>query len=299
MSSTLNQNLSDSELLVLEAFTSGGQQYATVYQEILNLITPERAPDEKFSVHAQANGVIQEVAEGAAFPDTPVVEIGSKTITNRIFKHQVSLTKEMREFDNYGVVMAEASKTGYNGRVIQDQIGADLFNNAEGTTTTWDGLSLANSAHLIGVTGLTQSNVVTGGFSTTSVNSCLTRLMQQKDQSNITTNYQGRYLVVPPALNEDAYQLINSTDDPSTANRAINWNGFRKLQLVVWPLLTSSTDYHVLADKMFHRLMYGFWIDPAVDVTRDPVTGNTLYQYQFDANAGAVDYLGYIFGNAA
>lgn len=299
MSSNLTQNLSDSELLVLEAFNSGGKQYATVFQEVFNMFKPERAPDEKFSVHSQSNGVMQEVAEGAAFPDTPVVEIGSKTIVNKIFKHQVSLTKEMREFDNYGVVMAEATKTAYNGRVMQDQIGADIFNNAEGSSTTWDGLSLANANHLIGVTGQTQSNVVTGAFSTTSVNSCLTRLMQQKDQSGITTNYQGRYLIVPPALNEDAYQLINSTDDPSTANRAINWNGFRKLQAVVWPLLTSSVDYHVLADKMFHRLMYGFWIDPTVDVVRDPVTGNTLYQYQFDANAGAVDYLGYIFGNNA
>jgi len=292
-------NLSDANLLVFEAFGAGAKTYNPVGTEIFTQVTPDRIA-EKWSVHA-ADGSIPAVADGAAFPSTNVEELGSITVNNQTYKREIPLTKRMKEYDNYGVVVEQAQRLGYGAMVQMDQTMADIMDNIEGTTTCWDGLSLANAAHLIGNTGSTQSNVTTGAFGKDNLNSCLVQLARQLNHGGIASplSQVGITVVVPPDLRMDAYELIGSPDDPETADRSINYINRMNIRFVSWDLLTTTTDYHVVADKMFSRLRYGVWSPPAMDYVRDTNTGNYLYQVEFDCAAGAPDYLGYVFGNAA
>lgn len=294
---TTGLNQSDVNLLVYEAFNAGWQTYVPEGPKIFTRMKPERI-DEKFSVHA-VGGDIPQVAEGAAYPTSDVSEVGSKSFSHQTYKKAIPFTRLMKEYDSYGVVLDQAKRLGYHGVIAMDRAQADVLNNAEGTSTTWDGLALASTAHLIGDTGQVQSNQVTGAFSKANVNSCLVRLARQKDHDNVEMPLMAANLVVPPELQMDAFELLGSPDDPETANRSINYIAGKKIRLIVWQLLTSTTDYHVIADKMFNRLRYGVWLEPQIQFVRDYETGGYQYQIDFDCRAVAPDYLGYVHGNAA
>lgn len=292
---TLNQ--SSANKLVLEAFSSGWETYEVQGTKFFNKKSPERF-DEKFSVTA-ADGGFQTVAPGAAYPSVNVEEVGSKTISQKAYKKEIPVDFLMKRFDNYGVVIEEATKHGYRAKQVMDQVMADVLNNGEGTTTTWDGLSLANASHLIGNTGTTQTNIVTGALAEATVNSAHVALQTQKDHGGQVMPTVGSYLVVPPALQMTAYKLLNSVTAPETADRATGFLNTLGMELVTWALLDDSVDSWLIADKMFNRLEYLVSVEPTVIYREDSATGNGLYQIEFACAAGAPDYLGTVFLNAA
>jgi hypothetical protein len=285
--------------LVLEAFDSGWRTYEIVGTRFFNKKTPERY-EEKFSVTA-SDGDISSVSPGASFPSVDISEVGTKTITQAAYKKEIPVDFLTKEFDNYGVILREATKHGYRAKQVMDQVMANILLNTEGTSTVWDGLSLANSAHLIGNTGSTQSNITTGAMSEAVVNSADVALGIQKDAGGKVMPTVGRYLVHPKTLAMTVFKLLKSTEGPETANRETGYLNTLGIVPVTWALLDASntTDSHLIADKMFNRLEYLVKVEPRINVVRDTDTGNTLYQVEFACAAGAVDYLGYQFLNAA
>ena len=295
-------NAADANRLVLEAFGSGWESYESQGQKIFHRRDPERK-DEIYSVHA-TDATINTVAEGATFPAVNVEQVGTKTLSQAVYKKEIPVTQLMKRFDNYGVVVEEAMKLGYYAKWTMDDVMASILRNVEGTSTTWDGLSLGNASHLVGNTGTTQSNIVTGSLSKSTLNSAYTALQDQVDHGGAQQPLATKQVVVPPALAMTAFELLGSPSDPETADRSINFINALGMELVVWPLISnnaggSDVDYHIVADKMFHRLQYLVSLEPRVNYVRDQNTGNDLYQIDFACVAGAPDYLGYVFGNQA
>jgi len=291
MSSTaLNQ--SDVNKLVLEAFTSGWRTYEPKYPYIFTEMAPQRK-DEKFSVTA-SGGDITQVAEGAAFPQVNIQEAGTKTISQLEYKEALPVTELLRRFDNYGVITEEAAKQGYRARLTMDRIGANIITNAAGSTTVWDGNPLAYATHSVGVTGTTQSNVVSGALTESTLNTAQIALRKMVDHNGQTMALMPRTLLVPANLAKKAFELTASQGSPESANRNSNFFNTLGLSVVVWELLTSTTQWLLLSDKVFTRLRYLVGIAPKVEYVRRPETGNFEYQLQFDCGAGAADYLGVI-----
>lgn len=291
---TLND--SSANKLVLEAFDSGWKSYETKGTVFFNQQTPERV-DEKFSVTA-ADGSISSVAEGAAYPAVNITEVGSKTLSQLVYKKEIPVTKLMRRFDNYGVVLREAQKLGYRAKYAMDEVMANVLNNWSGTTTCWDGYALGYATHTIGdLPGQTQSNITTGALTATTLNSARTALQKQKDHGGKIMPTTGKFLIVPPDLAMTAFELTVSPDGPETANRKKNFMSRQGFQVVEWPLLTDTADWFLIAEKMFNRLQYLVSIPPSVANVRDDNTGNQLYQIDFACTAGAPDYLGVQVGN--
>lgn len=288
--STTSLNQSDVNKLVLEAFTSGWKNYEPKYQYIFTEMSPQRK-DEKFSVTA-SGGDITQVAEGAAFPQVNIQEAGTKTISQLEYKEALPVTELLRRFDNYGVITEEAAKQGYRARLTMDRIGANLITNAAGTTTVWDGNPLAYATHSVGVTGTTQSNVVSGALTESTLNSAQIALRKMKDHNGQEMALMPRTLLVPANLAKKAFELTASQGSPESANRNSNFFNTLGLNVVVWELLTSTTQWLLLSDKVFTRLRYLVGIPPKVEFVRRPETGNYEYQLQFDCAAGAADYLG-------
>lgn len=283
-------NPSDVNKLVLEAFTSGWMTYEPRYGYIFGEQEPQRV-DEKFSI-TSSGGNIAEVAEGASFPQVNISEAGSKTISQRVFKEGLPVTTLLQRFDNYGVVREEAQKLGYRARLTMDQIGADVLNNAFGSTTTWDGQPLYSASHSVGSTGTTQDNLETGQLTETTMNTAITTLRNMKDQNGQKMALRPRTLVVSPTFQKKAFELTASQGSPETANRYSNFFNTLGLQVIVWELLTDTDAWFLFADKMFTRLRYLVSIPPKIEYVRRPESGNYEYQLEFACNADAVDYLG-------
>ena len=208
------------------------------------------------------------------------------------YKESLPITKLLQRFDNYGVIVEEASKQGYRARLTMDRACANVLNNAAGTSTVWDGHPLAYATHHVGNTGTTQSNVVSGALTESSLNAAQIALRKMVDHNGQEMALMPRTLVVPVNLAKKAFELTASQGSPESANRNSNFLNTLGLQVVVWELLTSTTQWLLLADKVFTRFRLLPSIAPTVEYIRRPETGNHEYQLQFDIAVGVVDYLG-------
>ncbi len=285
-------NPADVDRLVIEAYTSGWQTYTPKYQYIFTDRDPERM-DEKISVSA-SGGDIPQTAQGASFPQVNVAEVGQKTFTQVEYKESIPVTRLLQRFDNYGVVMEEASKQGYRARLTMDRVGANILNNSfsGGSSTVWDGLSIYNASHQVGQTGTTQSNVSSGPLGDVELNTLSTQLRRQQDQNGQDMALLLRLLVVPPELDKKASELCDSVGAPESANRNANYWNTRGLKYLCWELLSSTIAHFLFSDKLFNRFRYFVSIPPTIEYVRIPSNGNYEYQLQFDMTAGAGDYLG-------
>jgi len=286
---TLND--SSANKLVLEAFDSGWKSYIVQGTKFFNKKSPERV-DEKFSVTA-ADGDIPVVAENAAYPAVNIEEVGTKTISQSVYKRELPVSKLMKRFDNYNVVIREAGKLGYRAKYEMDDVMATILNGGFATATTWDGSYLYANAHSVGnLPGQTNDNLTTGALSKTTLNAAIVLLQNMKDHGGKKMPVVGKHLVVPPDLWMEGFELLGSPTDPETADRSINFINSIGMNLVVWPLLTSTTAWFLVGDKMWNRLEYLVAIEPEVNYIRSETNGSYLYQIDFACQAGSPDYLG-------
>lgn len=92
-----------------------------------------------------------------------------------------------------------------------------------------------------------------------------TSLRELRDIMQSTVNEDGQliqippsYLVVPQALQDTAKELMLSEYDPNNANNNINTlaGGMKLLPGGYWNYLGSDTAFFLMADKMYHHLMF-------------------------------------------
>ena len=296
MSNTsMNQN--DVNMLVYEAYDSGFKNYTPRHPYIFKVLSPQRK-DEKISI-TSSGGDIPNVAEGAPFPQVDISEAGSLTASQKVFKEAIPVTTLLQRFDNYGSVIQEASKQGYRANLTMDRQCANLISNgfsgASTPSVTWDGLSLFNSAHLIGSTAFTQSNLISGQLTDSSLNTAVTNLRRMKDHNNQEMALLPRTLLVAPEFAKKAFELTASPGAPESANRNSNYWNTQGLQVVVWELLSTSNSggtWALFADMVFTRLNFFVSIMPRLEYVRVPSTGNYEYQTEFACVPSAADFIG-------
>jgi phage major head subunit gpT-like protein len=293
MAVTYNSYLSEVQLEVAKSFDAGYKGYSSQYEKIFRM-DPNQRFEEKFSVRGGMSADLVDVADGAAYNAQNPKIVGTQTIEQLMYKESVAITKMMKEKDHYGSAFEDAYRLGYYAHLKMDKLATDILVNATGTTVTWDGLSLANASHLVGDTGATQDNTVTGALDLANLETAIQGLRTQVDHNNATMGISPSYLVVPTRNMHEALRLTESPMTPGDANTAKNV--IQPLQVVVWDqLVTTNWEAMLVTDKMFHRLEYQLAYGPEITPDRDTATGNDLIQMDLACNAGAVDYLGTFF----
>ncbi len=175
----------------------------------------------------------------AAADEEAITEQFAKTYTHSAYAKQVPVERELIDDEEYGLLADLGMQLGTTAAYTMENHAASVFRNAFTTALADDGLSLCNSAHLNVDGGNSQSNSGTTAFSMAAVKS--TRTAMRK-----FTNYGGELLAVrpdtlimPPDLEEDAWEVIRSTGRPDTASRADNfYNGM--FRLVVWDFISTG-----------------------------------------------------------
>ena len=283
---------SEVDLLVKKEFLSGYESYTMVGPQVFNLDVPDRL-NEKESV-VTTDGDIDQVAEGAAYPEALIRELGTKTYTSVEYKKKYGITELMDDFSNYGTTMKMMRKAGYRARYKQDKLMKDVLSGGFATNTVWDGDYIFSATHNIGDTGETQSNLLSGALSKTNINNAYVKLRTMKDHENLTMPLSVAYLVVPSALAMSAHEFLLSPDDPTTANRSKNFVNSLNIKIIEWPLLDedSTTAYFMLSEKMWHSLTAYQKAKPTLRMYLDENTGNTYEKVRFVQTQGSTDYLG-------
>jgi len=320
MASIPGNNLNSADKLVLEAFGSGLESYTPKgFSAGFVNKTPERY-DEKFDITA-GGGTVSETTPSGAYTSGDVQSVGSKTMTQRIFKDQIDVTKIMKRFDNYGSVIEEATKKGYYYRIEQDDIMAAVFRNAfistgtHGITIDGTAYPLVGDSQAMGNTGSTQDNKITGGLGADTFDDAFSTLQRMKDHNaKMMPCAMDLKLVVDPYNRRKAKELMGSPNNPEGAERNINVDQ-GAATVVVWELLgndaadcgnddSNNDTYTELKDNWFvvgttilTKLRYLESIPVTMKKIEAQANGNDLYQFDMALVAGAADYLGIVGSN--
>lgn len=296
-------NLAQADLLVKEAFVAGVKGYESQYENVFIIETPKRL-DEKFTI-LKTDSSVQEVADGAAYPTQSINELGMNTITVKVYKSAIPISDLTEAFaeDNYGKISESAKTRGYHFKAKTDALGAAFLNNATSSSAPY-GINVAGTTYsLVGTTqpigdsGATQSNRVSGSLDKTTLNAARVLMRKMKDHDGMIANYQARRLVVPSEEVMNAWQITASSGEPESANRNDNYIKTLGLQIIEWPLLTSTTASFLMAAKDTFG-MKGLRMEvkelPTSRRILSQITGNWQYQFRMILQPGIIDFLGLV-----
>ena len=211
-----------------------------------------------------------------------------------------AITEEAEEDGLYGSLGAKYARALARSMQQTKEIkGANVFNNATGTSVGGDGVSLLNGSHPLGGGGTASNTLATAAdLSETSLETILVQISTAVDDRSIPVALSGRKLAVPPQLVFIAERILKSNLRPGTADNDINAMrnmGMIPEGVVVNQRFTDPDAYFILTDcpdgmKHFVRAP----IKKAVE--GDFETGNLRYKVRERYSFGFTDWRG-VYGS--
>lgn len=237
----------------------------TVHDKIFEMNTTSRAYEKETAASGLSRMVVKGQGDAIKYEDPiPGYDV---TYTPLSYALGRSITKEMFDDDQFGVMKRTARDLATSKIRTKEQFGADFFNygftaGGGGTAafTGGDTLALFSNAHTSTGAGVgTQSNYSTADLDEDSLETALVTMGQTLDNKGQLQMIQPDTLLVPRALEKEAMILLNSGGRVGTANNDVNpYKG--RLKLVVWDWLGtvmggSDTAWFVL-DSNSHFLKW-------------------------------------------
>ena len=205
-----------------------------------------------------------------------------------------AITEEAEEDGLYGSLGAKYARAlARSMQQTKEVKGANVFNNATGTSVGGDGVSLLNGSHPLGGGGTASNTLATAAdLSETSLETLLVQISTAVDDRSIPVALSGRKLAVPPQLVFIAERILKSNLRPGTADNDINAlrnMGMIPEGVVVNQRFTDPDQYFILTDcpdgmKHFVRAP----IKKAVE--GDFETGNLRYKVRERYSFGFTDW---------
>lgn len=230
--------------------TSSFSALPPMWSQIVQRKSSKRAYEE--SRYFTGLGLIPKKPEGTPIAYDDPIQGPVKRWVHDTHALGVRITEEMIEDALYPDIPTEMGQlTKELGRSASETIEVlvhDLYNGT--TKTAGDGNAVFYNTHpKLG--GGTYSNLLTpaADLAAASLRQAIQNLEQTTDDRGKQQQIKPRILLVPPALEWTARELLNSAHDPESANNAINPLQSRSLQLLVDPYLTDEDAWFLLPEK--------------------------------------------------
>ena len=188
----------------------------------------------------------------------------SGTIPYDDFKQQYRISYSHREWvkglkierklvddDLYSIINKRPAQLALVAKRTKEKHAASPFNNAFNTSvfSGGDSLALCDDSHTRVGTTTTNDNAGSTALSATAVEA--TRLLMRgfTDETDNLLVARGDTLLVPPALEEQAWEIVNATGKMDTADNNPNFNK-GKYRIIVWDYLTDSNNWFSSIDPL-------------------------------------------------
>ena len=200
--------------------------------------------------------------------------------------------RKLVDDDLYGVINRRPSRLGRSARRRREKDAASMFNNAFNAGFTFgDGVSLCNSAHPSNNSSATQSNTGTLVLNDVNLETTRRNMIGFQDDRQGIIEVEPDFLLVPLALEQTGWEIINSKGKPDTADNNANFH-MGKYKMLVWPnYLTSSAQWYLMDSLMMKE--YHLWFDritPEFQKDREFDTYNAKYSGYMRYSFGASDW---------
>lgn len=245
--------------------------------------------------------LFQEVPEGTEYSFKRAKQGASKTLTMVKFGLGFSISEETIDDGKFDLVADMTRKLAESARESQEIQAMNVFNNGFGSELAWDGLSVFNTDHLAGPSGLTFRNrlAVDADLSVTALDTALSDFeTQQIGDSGIIKNNPPKILLVHPSQKRYAMELVGSELKADTADN--NMNSFKGdgLQVLSSPHLTDPDAWFLCSapGKSGLRIISRQPIQTKADMQNGFSTDSILYKSRYREKIGVTHAYG-IFGS--
>lgn len=174
---------------------------------------------------------IQSVNKGSglfsSIGETATVPLATPKVTNKqttrilTFAQGIDISKQLFDDNMHGVWADDVKDFAIKAQDTQDFNAFRIFRNGFTTELTADGVAFFSASHTL-IGGGTQSNLVSGALSPTTLNLALVNLLEQKDQSGVIRGSSPATLLVPPAVWKHAREITDSALIADAANNNVN-----------------------------------------------------------------------------
>jgi phage major head subunit gpT-like protein len=209
--------------------------------------------------------------------------------THREWVKGIKIERKLVDDDLYSIINKRPASLALIAKRTQEKHASSVFNNAFNTSVFagGDGLALCAGAHTRIGTTTTQSNTGTTALSATAVEATRLNMRAFTDETDNLLIARGDTLVVPPALEETAWEIVNATGKMDTADNNPNFNK-GKYKVIVWDYLSDSNNWFMLDQRMskmflkwFNRIPTEFNKDKDFDTYIAKWSVYTRYSYGF------------------
>lgn len=228
---------------------SGQEEWRQVVSAVK---TSNRAYEE--NAYYAGLGNLSRKPEGEPIQYDEMVEGPTKRWNHTTYALGVRITEELIEdslYDQIGEMETLSRELGSSARETLNVLTFDMYNNGTATTnhTAGDALALFSGAHTA-LRGGTWSNLLSpaSDLSATSLQSAMQSFETTKDDTGKFQNIKAKWILVHPANEWKARELLQSTYDPESPNNAVNTIKSRNLQLVVSPYYTDQDAFTLIAE---------------------------------------------------
>ena len=211
--------------------------------------------------------------------------------THKEWVKGMKVERKLVDDDLYSIINKRPTTLAMVAKRTQEKHAASLFNNAFGTSifSGGDGLALCSTAHTYvgNPSGATVSNSGTTALSATAVEATRLLMRQYIDETDNLMVAKGDTLLIPPGLEETAWEIVNASGKMDTAENNPNFNK-GKYKIIVWDYLTDSNNWFMIDSKMaklyckwFNRVPTEFNKDKDFDTYISKWSVYTRYSYGF------------------
>jgi phage major head subunit gpT-like protein len=209
--------------------------------------------------------------------------------THREWVKGIKIERKLVDDDQYSIINKRPAQLALVAKRSREKHGASLFNSAFDTSvfTGGDGYALCASAHTRVGTSTTVSNTGSTVLSATAVEA--TRLLgrQFTDETDNLLVAQFDTILVPPNLEQTAWEIITSDKKLKTADNDPNFSK-GKYNIIVWDYLTDTNNWFMIDSRMsklylkwFNRIPVEFNKDKDFDTYVAKWSCYTRYGYGF------------------
>lgn len=178
---------------------------------------------------------------GAEAASDDMTQQFEKDFVHTAYAKQVNVERELLDDQEYGLLEDIGRQLGMMAAYTMEKNAAAPFNDAfaGSTYTAEDGLSLCNDAHVNVDAGNSQDNAGTTALSLTAVGTTRSLMRNFKNYEGDLMSVRPNGILIPPDLEQTAWEIVRSTGRPDTTNRADNfYNG--QFELFVWDFLSTG-----------------------------------------------------------
>lgn len=259
----------------------GKRNWDPIYPKLFNMGTSDRK-FEKASILTNL-GYLVEKASGAAFTYEDLKGGFDRTQTHKTYALGVEISQESLEDDLHDLLKQAPRVLGQSVKHSMERDAAAIFNNAFAAGTTYgDGQPLLDTDHPR-LDGSDMANKPSSNtdLTATALIAGIQNLRESLDHKGLPQFLKPKYLLVAPAFEQIATELVESKLRPGTANNDMNYIGKYGLQVIVNPYLQSGAGgdddaWFILCEV--HGLRGWIRKAPSTQTVVAESTGNMLFR---------------------